>query len=59
MTHAAKNREMIHLWWHPHNFGKNITENFLFLNEIIDHYQFLNKKYGMESMNMREIASIN
>ena len=42
-----------------HNFGKNITENFLFLNEIIDHYQFLNKKYGMESMNMGEIASIN
>ena len=59
MTHAAKNKEMIHLWWHPHNFGKNITKNFLFLNEIIDHYQFLNKKYGMESMNMGEIASIN
>ena len=23
---AAKNRGIFHLWWHPHNFGKNSTK---------------------------------
>ena len=45
MTFAAKNNEVYHLWWHPHNFGTNQNENFLFLEQILIHYQALNKKY--------------
>ncbi len=57
MTYAAKNNQVFHLWWHPHNFGKNIEENFRFLNGIISHYQYLNSHYGFESKNINEIVS--
>jgi hypothetical protein len=56
MTDAAKNKRLYHLWWHPHNFGKNLVENVAFLVKILEHYQFLNKQYGMMSLNMAEIA---
>jgi hypothetical protein len=56
MTNAAKKNKIFHLWWHPHNFGKNMNENFNNLNIIVDHYKYLESKYGMKSMNMEEIA---
>ena len=31
LIHAAQNGEVYHLWWHPHNFGKDIEENMQFL----------------------------
>lgn len=58
MTIAAKNGEIYHLWWHPHNFGADIDENFAFLDKILLHYDFLKEKYGMLSLNMGEIASL-
>jgi len=58
MSHAAINNEIFHLWWHPHNFGVNINENIDFLIKIAEHYNFLNKKYGMQSLNMGEICQI-
>lgn len=57
MEHAAKYRKIYHLWWHPHNFGKNIDENLNFLLKILQHYTFLNKKYGFESLTMSELAN--
>lgn len=56
MTHAAKNNLVFHLWWHPHNFGNNTDHNFQFLNRILDHFQMLNQKYQMQSMNMLELT---
>jgi hypothetical protein len=55
MTDAAKKGLVYHLWWHPHNFGKNMDLNFRTLETILDHYDFLADKYGMQSMNMKEI----
>ena len=57
MTHAAKNNLMYHLWWHPHNFGVDQDENFKFLEEILKHYQYLNKKYNFESITMSNLAN--
>ena len=57
MTHAAKNNEIFHLWWHPHNFGSFQNENFEFLEKILKHYEFLNSKYGFTSATMKEVAS--
>jgi hypothetical protein len=57
MTYAAKNKRLYHLWWHPHNFGKNVAENEAFLKKIVEHYKFLNTQYGMMSLNMTEIAN--
>lgn len=57
MTNAAINNLMYHLWWHPHNFGINQFENFLFLEKILLHYNYLNKKYGFESITMNNLAN--
>jgi len=57
MTKAAKQGKIYHLWWHPHNFGEYMVENFKNLNEILNHYKKLNETYGFQSMTMSEIAS--
>lgn len=56
MTIAAKNNEVYHLWWHPHNFGNYTRENMEGLVEIANHFKKLQHEYGMVSMNMGEIA---
>ncbi|MBL7701551.1 MAG: polysaccharide deacetylase family protein [Ferruginibacter sp.] len=56
MTYAAKNRELYHLWWHPHNFGVNIKENMENLSVLLKHYQHLRTKYGFANLTMKEAA---
>jgi peptidoglycan/xylan/chitin deacetylase (PgdA/CDA1 family) len=56
MTHAAKKGEAFHLWWHPHNFGINLKGNLQFLEQILQHYRFLQQTYGMRSLTMQQIA---
>lgn len=58
ITHAAKNAEVFHLWWHPHNFGKDIDENMLFLTRILKLVVKLNKEYGLESLTMKEASKL-
>lgn len=56
MSHAAKNNELYHLWWHPHNFGVNLEKNIKNLTVLLDHYKLLNKKYGFTNLTMKEAA---
>ena len=58
MTYAAKNNLTYHLWWHPHNFGINQDENFIFLEKILTHYQFLNNTFNFQSCTMSTFANI-
>ena len=58
MTYAAKNQKIFHLWWHPHNFGTHQNENIEFLNKILNHYSFLNSKYGFESLTMSDLSKV-
>ena len=58
MLHAAKENEIFHLWWHPHNFGINLEQNMSYLTEILVYYQELRNKYEMRSLNMGEIAEL-
>lgn len=58
MTAAAKTGAYYHLWWHPENFGRYPTKCMEELEQIIKHYQFLNKKYGFTSYNMHEISNL-
>lgn len=55
MTWAAKNDDMFHLWWHPHNFGGDVEKNISNLKKIISHFKYLEERYGMKSYNMFEI----
>ncbi len=58
MTSAAKNNEIYHLWWHPHNFGNNPDENIADLKEILIHYIDCKDKYGFQSATMDEINKV-
>lgn len=56
MKKAAKKGRIFHLWWHPHNIGINTEKNLKNIKEILDYYDELKNKYGMESKNMLELA---
>ena len=58
MSYAAKNQEVYHLWWHPHNFGNDPVGAMLELDEIITHYLMLKSKYGMESLSMKGVGEM-
>ena len=56
MKKAAINGEVFHLWWHPHNIGKNTEECLKQLRELFSYYKELNSTYGFQSQSMREFA---
>jgi len=56
MLKAAKKKELFHLWWHPHNFGSNIDENFKNLESIFKSYERLNKSHDFSNSTMTELA---
>lgn len=56
MRTAAKQGRHFHLWWHPHNFGRNTRENLNQLEKILKEYARLNATHGMESMTMSDAA---
>jgi len=58
MLHAAKNGLVFHLWWHPHNVGIRTQFHLKQLEEIFSYYDILRDKYGMQSLNMRELTQM-
>ncbi len=56
MRSAAQQGRQFHLWWHPHNFGRNARENLMQLEKILDEYARLKSAHGMESVTMSEAA---
>jgi hypothetical protein len=56
MTYAAKNKLVYHLWWHPHNFGRNLEKNLNMLEDILKHYCFLRDVYDFQSLTMGELT---
>lgn len=57
MSQAAKKGELFHMWFHPHNFGRNIEENFKNLKSIYEMYSKLNSQYNFESTTMSQLAN--
>lgn len=57
MRKAAKKGRIFHLWWHPHNIGINTDRNLQNIENLLKYYDFLRKKYGMESKNMLELSN--
>jgi hypothetical protein len=56
MSRAARQGEVYHLWWHPHNFGRYPSESLRGLERILENYESCRDKWGMGSMNMGEIV---
>jgi peptidoglycan/xylan/chitin deacetylase (PgdA/CDA1 family) len=57
LRYAARHGLVYHLWWHPENFGTHTRKNLAFLEKILREYAALREQYGMESLNMGEIAT--
>lgn len=56
LKYAAKNGEFYHLWWHPHNMGKNTDESFEMLERILKEYVKLKEKYDFTSYSMSDLV---
>ena len=56
MSHAARTGTLFHLWWHPHNFGRDLEQNMAMLEKILTHYQELQRTHGFRSCAMNELA---
>ncbi|MCE6949613.1 polysaccharide deacetylase family protein (plasmid) [Cereibacter azotoformans] len=55
MSSAAKDHRGYHLWWHPHNFGHNLSNNIAGLKEIVAHFMHLRDSLGMQSLAMGDL----
>ena len=58
MHDAATGDRLFHLWWHPHNFGADPERNLACLGEILGYFGYLRERYGMQSLNMGEVAGV-
>lgn len=56
MARAARQQEVYHLWWHPHNFGHYPQQSLEALEEILKAYKTCVDQQGMVSMNMGEVS---
>ena len=57
MELAARSGGCYHLWWHPHNFGRNLEANLHQLDKVIECFKHCRDKYGMDSRNMLDFAA--
>lgn len=57
MTAAASHGGLFHLWWHPNNFSNYLDQNLAFLEQVLDHFEVLERRYAFESMSMCEAAT--
>ena len=58
MRRAAQGGAIYHLWWHPHNFGRNLDENFAVLDRLVATYRELALEHGMQASTMAEVAEL-
>jgi hypothetical protein len=56
LRQAAKRGEILHLWWHPHNFGTYTEENLGFLTAVLTEVDRLRRDEGLVSITMAEAA---
>lgn len=57
MHAAATSGRGYHLWWHPHNFGRDTDQNLAALSEILLYFNHLKETYGMQSRPMASEVS--
>lgn len=53
---AARRGEVLHLWWHPHNFGVRTAENLRVLRSLLETFAECRARYGMESLSMAGVV---
>ncbi len=56
MTEAACEGKVFHLWVHPDAMGPSQQKNMSFMRQILEHYLYLKKTYGMQNLTIDEAA---
>ena len=54
---AAVRGELLHLWWHPHNFGTYTAENLAFLRRVLEEFAECRARLAMQSLSMADAAA--
>ena len=57
MKIAARKGKVFHLWWHPHNMGRDPERFLAQIEQLLIWYKKLHEEYGFESKNMGELAA--
>ena len=57
LRHAARAGEILHLWWHPHNFGAHPARELATLRTLLESFARLREGEGMESLSMADVAA--
>ncbi|WP_110688272.1 polysaccharide deacetylase family protein [Salegentibacter sediminis] len=57
MSAAGMNKEIYHLWWHPHNFGGKPEKSLQELKHLLEHFQSCRNKFGFKSLSMAGVIS--
>jgi hypothetical protein len=57
MRTAARRGGCYHLWWHPHNFGRNMERNLAQLDRVISCFEHCRYEFGMVSRTMQDLAT--
>jgi len=55
IRHAARNREIFHIWWHPHNFGLFPKQNMTFLRGVLEEVRHCRGEDGLLSLSMTDV----
>jgi hypothetical protein len=58
MNSAAATGELFHLWWHPEDFALHRGHNLRFLRKVLSCYEQCQRRYGMLSLSMKEVARL-
>lgn len=56
MESAARAGRVVHIWWHPHNFGVNLEENLGRLRALLDSFAACRDRWGMRALTMADAA---
>lgn len=56
MTHAAREKRIFHLWWHPEDFANQPGRNLDFLNRVLTAFDRNRREYDMVSLSMRDVS---
>jgi peptidoglycan/xylan/chitin deacetylase (PgdA/CDA1 family) len=57
LTVAAEHGHLVHLWWHPWDFGTHLGENLRFLGQVLERFERLRTTSGMVSLTMADVAA--
>jgi peptidoglycan/xylan/chitin deacetylase (PgdA/CDA1 family) len=55
---AASGHRVVHLWWHPHNFGIHLDENLNMLRSVLEVFARCRETHQMKSLTMAEVADL-